>query len=45
MRRVDAHHQRSIAQARKLQAGSRGKTGLSHASFAAEEKDAHTTLF
>ena len=42
VRRIDAHHQGPVTQARKLQAGGGGKTGLPHASFAAEQKDAHT---
>ena len=41
VRRIDAHHQRTVAEARKLQAGGRGNAGLAHASFAAEEQDAH----
>ena len=39
--RIDAHHQRAIAEARELQAGGGGEAGLAHASFAAEEQDAH----
>ncbi len=44
VRRIDAHDQRAVAQPRKLQAGGRGKTGFPHASFAAEEKDAHVFI-
>jgi hypothetical protein len=44
VRRIHAHHQRPVIQARQMQAGSRGKTGLPHASFAAEEKDAHASI-
>ena len=42
--RIDAHHQGAVAQPRKLQAGGGGKTGFPDASFAAEEKDAHTSF-
>ena len=42
---IDAHDQGAIAQARKLQAGGGGKTGFPDASFAAEEKDAHTSVY
>ena len=42
--RIDAHDERAIAEARKLQTGGRGNTGLAHASFAAEEQDAHDTI-
>jgi hemerythrin len=44
MRRVDAHDECPVSQAGELQAGSRGKTGLSHASFAAKKKDAHNFI-
>ena len=36
MRRVHAHHQRAIAQTRKLEASGRRQAGFSHASLAAE---------
>ena len=42
--RVDAHDQRAVAEPRKLQARGSGKTGFPDASFAAEEKDAHTSF-
>jgi hypothetical protein len=44
VRRIHAHHQRAVSQPRKLQAGGRGETGLAHASFAAKEKDAHSSI-
>jgi hypothetical protein len=45
MRRIDAHHQRSIPQARKLQPRGSGQAGLSNASLSAEQKDAHTSFY
>jgi hypothetical protein len=44
VRRIDAHHQRAVAQPRKLQPSGRGETGFAHAPFAAEEKDAHGSI-
>ena len=44
MRRIDAHHQGAISEARELKASGRGETGLAYASFAAEEKDAHSFI-
>ncbi len=44
VRRVHAHHQRAIAQARKLEAGGGRQAGFSHASLAAEQKDAHSFI-
>ena len=42
--RIDAHHQSAVAEPRKLQTGGRGNAGLAHASFAAEEQDAHALI-
>jgi hypothetical protein len=44
MGRIDAHHQGSIADPGEVQAGGRRQTGFSDASFAAEQKDAHTLI-
>ena len=44
VRRVDAHHQRSAAHLRQLDAGRRSQAGLSHASLAAIEEDPHTLI-
>ena len=44
MGRIDAHHQGPVPQAGKLQPGGRGQAGFSHASFTAEQKDAHSFI-
>ena len=44
VRRIDAHDQGAVARAGELQAGGGGETGFPDASFAAEEKDAHTSI-
>ena len=42
--RVDAHHQRAMAQMRQTKAGGGGEAGLADAAFTAEQKDAHNTM-
>ena len=41
---IDAHHERAVAEAGELETGGRGNAGLAHASFAAEEQDAHASI-
>ena len=44
VRRIDAHHQGSIAELGKLQSGSSGQTRLTDTPLAAEKQDAHDSF-
>ena len=44
VRRIDAHHQRAVAEFGELDAGGGGQTGLADAAFSAEEQNAHNSI-
>jgi len=44
VRRIDAHHQRAIAQPRQTNTCGGGKTGLSYAAFATEQQNSHRPI-